>query len=103
MRFISINVNDRDAYKLGALPIVADARLALSALLELGFKLGFSLKRLGKQSPLRKNSWENIKSTEVFIQHAGQKMSQGHLIGILNDEMDEGDVLVAQPGPFLRI
>lgn len=32
VRFISINVCSRDAHKLGALPIAADARLALNAL-----------------------------------------------------------------------
>ena len=32
VRFVSVNVNGRDAYKLGALPITADAKLALKAL-----------------------------------------------------------------------
>ncbi|MEC8284072.1 MAG: thiamine pyrophosphate-binding protein, partial [SAR324 cluster bacterium] len=99
VRFISINVNDRDAYKLGALPIVADARLALSALLEAGIQAGIQpQKDWVNKVRFEKGSWENIKNTEVFIQHAGEKMSQGHLIGILNDEMDEDDVLVAAAG-----
>ena len=99
VRFISINVNDRDAYKLGALPIVADARLALSALLGAGIQAGIQpQKDWVNKVRFEKNSWGNIKNTEDFIQHAGEKMSQGHLIGILNDEMDEGDVLVAAAG-----
>ncbi|MEC8360477.1 MAG: 3D-(3,5/4)-trihydroxycyclohexane-1,2-dione acylhydrolase (decyclizing), partial [SAR324 cluster bacterium] len=99
VKFISINVNDRDAHKLGALPIVADARLALSALLEAGIQAGIQTQKdWVNKVRFERNSWENIKNTEVFIQHAGEKISQGHLIGILNDEMNEGDVLVAAAG-----
>ena len=99
VKFISINVNDRDAYKLGALPIVADAKLALSAMLEAGIQAGIQpQKDWVNKVRFEKDSWEKIKRTDVFIQHADEKMSQGHLIGILNDEMDEGDVLVAAAG-----
>ena len=99
VKFISINVNGRDAYKLGALPIMADAKLALSALLESGTTAGVHPQNdWVNKVRLEKISWDNIKFTEVYTQHAGEKMSQGHLIGILNDEMDEGDVLVAAAG-----
>ena len=99
VKFISINVNGRDAYKLGALPITADAKLALSALLESGTTAGVHPQNdWVNKVRLEKISWDNIKFTEVYTQHAGEKMSQGHLIGILNDEMDEGDVLVAAAG-----
>ena len=99
VKFISINVSGRDAYKLGALPITADAKLALSALLEYGTTAGVQPQNDWVNIVrLEKISWDNIKLTEVYTQHAGEKMSQGHLIGILNDEMDEGDVLVAAAG-----
>ena len=100
VKFISINVNDRDAYKLGALPIVADAKLALSDLLEAGIQAGIQpQKDWVNKVHFEKDSWENIKNTEVFIQHVGEKISQGHLIGILNDEMDEGCLLYTSPSP----
>ena len=99
VKFISINVSGRDAYKLGALPITADAKLALSALLEYGTTAGVQPQNdWVNKVRLEKISWDNIKLTEVYTQHPGEKMSQGHLIGILNDEMDEGDVLVAAAG-----
>ena len=99
VKFISINVSARDAYKLGALPITADAKLALSALLESGTTAGVQPQNdWVNKVRLEKISWDNIKLTEVYTQHAGEKMSQGNLIGILNDEMDEGDVLVAAAG-----
>ena len=99
VKFISINVSARDAYKLGALPITADAKLALSALLEYGTTAGVQPQNdWVNKVRLEKISWDNIKLTEVYTQHAGEKMSQGNLIGILNDEMDVGDVLVAAAG-----
>ena len=99
VKFISINVSGRDAYKLGALPITADAKLALSSLLEYGTSAGVQPQNDWVNIVrLEKISWDNIKLTEVYTQHAGEKMSQGHLIGILNDEMDVGDVLVAAAG-----
>ena len=99
VKFISINVSGRDAYKLGALPITADAKLALSALLEYGTSAGVQPQNDWVNIVrLEKISWDNIKLTEVYTQHPGEKMSQGHLIGILNDEMDVGDVLVAAAG-----
>ena len=39
-----------------------------------------------------------VKSTEVFVNHPDEKMSQGYLIGILNEEMKEGDTLLAAAG-----
>jgi 3D-(3,5/4)-trihydroxycyclohexane-1,2-dione acylhydrolase (decyclizing) len=99
VKFICINVNGRDAYKLGALPIIADAKLALEALVEAGIKARIQPKNAWlSKVRYEKASWDNIKRTEVFTQHAGEKMSQGHLIGILNDEMNKGDILVAAAG-----
>ena len=40
VRFISLNVKSHDAYKQGALPILADAREGLRALAEAGAKAG---------------------------------------------------------------
>ena len=99
VKFISINVNGRDAYKLGALPITADAKLSLEALQQEGAKEGIQPQREWVfKAKYEKESWENLKLKEVFTQYREEKMSQGHLIGILNDEMDESDILVAAAG-----
>ena len=99
VKFISINVNGRDAYKLGALPITADAKLSLEALQQEGAKVGIQPQREWVfKAKYEKESWENLKLKEVFTQYREEKMSQGHLIGILNDEMDESDILVAAAG-----
>ena len=99
VKFICINVNSRDAYKMGALPITADARLALKAMTEAGNTKGLApnAEWVAKANAARQG-WKDIKKTDVFIQHSGEKMSQGQLVGILNEEMSAGDTLVGAAG-----
>tara|TARA_B100000674_G_scaffold138324_1_gene108078 strand:- start:4006 stop:5901 length:1896 start_codon:yes stop_codon:yes gene_type:complete len=99
VKFICINVNGRDAYKLGALPLTADATLALQSLSVAGVEASIqpNFDWVTKAHAERK-SWERVKSTEVFVNHPDEKMSQGYLIGILNEEMKEGDTLLAAAG-----
>ena len=99
VKFICVNTNERDAFKLGALPVVADAKLALEALTEAGIESGLRANEdwLALAAKER-DAWEQVKRDEVFVQHPGERMSQGQLIGILNQEMGEGDTLVAAAG-----
>jgi 3D-(3,5/4)-trihydroxycyclohexane-1,2-dione acylhydrolase (decyclizing) len=99
VKFISINVNGRDAYKLGALPLTSDAKLALSALTDAAKAGGVRANTdWVARANVERTTWEDTKRTQVFVQHDGEKMSQGQLIGILNDEMTEGDTLLAAAG-----
>ena len=69
VKFISINVNGRDAYKLGALPITADAKLSLEALQQEGAKVGIQPQREWVfKAKYEKESWENLKLKEVFTE-----------------------------------
>lgn len=99
VRFISINVNHRDAYKLGALPIAADAKLALGELTEAGTALGLkpNAEWLDRVTA-RKSGWEDMKRTEIYVRHPGERISQPQVIGILNDHMQTGDTLVSAAG-----
>jgi len=99
VRFICINVNGRDAYKLGALPVTADAKLALLAMTDAA--------KTAKVKPNpdwvstaknRSEEWTRVKRTEIFAQHLGEAISQGQVIGVLNTEMRDGDILVAAAG-----
>ena len=99
VKFICINVNGRDAYKLGALPVTADAKLALVALSDAARQAG--MKPAGewaRQARAKRAAWENTKKSEVFVPHPGEKISQGQIIGVLNDVMKEGDTLLAAAG-----
>ena len=99
VKFVSINVNARDAYKLGALPLTADAKLSLTALTEAAASAGVQPNAAWVDAAKRQREhWEEVKRTDVFVQHPGEKVSQGQIIGILNDELKAGDTLVAAAG-----
>ena len=99
VEFVSINVNGRDAYKLGALPLTADAKLALAALTDAARGEGVTANlEWVSRAKAESQSWDDTKHNEVFVQRDDEKMSQGQLIGILNEEMSEGDTLIAAAG-----
>jgi 3D-(3,5/4)-trihydroxycyclohexane-1,2-dione acylhydrolase (decyclizing) len=99
VKFICINVNGRDAYKLGALPVTADAKLALSALIDGARQSNLKpLESWASYARAERAAWEKIKRNEVFVSHPGEKISQGQIIGVLNDVMTEGDTLLAAAG-----
>jgi 3D-(3,5/4)-trihydroxycyclohexane-1,2-dione acylhydrolase (decyclizing) len=108
VKFISINVCGHDAYKQGALPIVADAREALRVFTKVAQEAGI------KPNPdyLReiatvKAEWERQLEEEISRQVTGEAMSQGRLIRVLNEEAREGDTIIAAagtpPGDLIKI
>jgi len=99
VRFVSVNVNGRDAYKLGALPITADAKLALQALTDAGRAAGVTPNAdwVSKAQRLA-GDWEKTKREQIYVDRPGDEMTQAQVIGILNDEMQAGDVLVCAAG-----
>ncbi len=97
--FISINVCGHDAYKMGALPIVADAREALRALSKAASAAGIKPnKTYLKDVATSKDNWEKVLKDQVYKQHPGEAMSQGQLIGVVNEEAQSGDTIVAAAG-----
>ncbi len=99
VRFVSVNVNGRDAYKLGALPITADAKLALQALTEAARVAGVTVNEewVAKARRLA-GEWETTKREQIYVDRPGEAITQSQVIGILNDEMQDGDVLVCAAG-----
>jgi 3D-(3,5/4)-trihydroxycyclohexane-1,2-dione acylhydrolase (decyclizing) len=98
-QFININVCGHDAYKQGALPVIADARETLKVLLKSGKKAGVKpkigyMKAVGRI----KRAWEKRLKQEVYITRKNEAMSQGCLIGILNEEARAGDTVIAAAG-----
>ena len=99
VRFVSINVGTHDAHKIGAMPILADAREALRALTrEAGAAEVRPAPEYGGEVATRKAAWGELLRAEVFRERSNERMSQGHLIGIINDTMQGGDTLVAAAG-----
>ena len=99
VKFIGINVTGHDAYKNGALPILADAREALSALHQASQKAGLKPNQTYiEQARKAHQRWVRPIEKEAFTQVRGEAMSQGQLIKTLNDAARPGDTVVAASG-----
>jgi 3D-(3,5/4)-trihydroxycyclohexane-1,2-dione acylhydrolase (decyclizing) len=99
VRFLSINVSDRDAHKLGALPVVADAREALRALLEAakGSDLQPDPAYL-QEIAAEKAAWQRKLEREVYVTHPGEGLNQQHALHVLNEMAQPGDTVIAAAG-----
>jgi 3D-(3,5/4)-trihydroxycyclohexane-1,2-dione acylhydrolase (decyclizing) len=107
VRFVAVNVTDRDARKEGALPIVADAREALSALVAAATEAGVATSEEYREEVASlKERWLAVRAG-VAEQIPGEAMSQGQLILTLNDFLRPGDTVIAAaggpPGDLLKI
>ena len=101
VKFVAINVCGHDSHKLGALPIISDAREALRALHEAGTEAGISpdASYLDEVAAV-KQSWQELLQTDVFVQHPGEAMSEPHAIRTINEAAQAGDtILTAAGGP----
>ena len=109
MRFVSINVNAKDAAKQGALAVTADAREALVALTEWVRANGRITTHEYEATVLRhRRDWDALRSRAILGQdHRGEAMTQGQLIGVLNESARPGDTVIAAaggpPGDLLKI
>jgi 3D-(3,5/4)-trihydroxycyclohexane-1,2-dione acylhydrolase (decyclizing) len=97
MHMISINLCAHDAFKMGALPIVADAREALRELAQASQGV-HSDSTWGASVHEVRGEWERRLREEVLVDFPGEAMSQGQLIRILNEEAQAGDTIVAAAG-----
>jgi len=106
VRFIAINVCPHDAYKEGALPIVADARETLVALAKAAGGVTTDT-AYRTEIAAAKDAWAHRLRDEVYVQIPGEAMSQGQLIGTLNATARAGDTVIAAaggaPGDLLKL
>jgi 3D-(3,5/4)-trihydroxycyclohexane-1,2-dione acylhydrolase (decyclizing) len=107
VRFLAVNVWGRDAHKQGALPVVADARIALEMLTEAARSAGV---RTGDEYRSEvegaRRDWLDVRAG-LAEQAPGEAMSQGQLILTLNEVARPGDTVIAAagtpPGDLLKI
>jgi 3D-(3,5/4)-trihydroxycyclohexane-1,2-dione acylhydrolase (decyclizing) len=98
VRFASVNITDRDARKQSALPLVADAKLALAALREVAHDAGLTPRaEWTVQARAVKDEWLPIRAQALRPSGDGP-MTQGALIGILNEAARPGDTVIAAAG-----
>ncbi len=95
-RFVNVNVSEFDAGKQAALPLVGDARFILEELTESlkGFRVETSYS--ARLKSLRE-AWEK-EVHRIFHLAVGPPISQGEIIGTVNDIAAAGDVVVCAAG-----
>lgn len=99
VKFLNINVNGHDAYKQSALPLTADAREALRALL--GATQAFDIKPNSaylEEIAVEKEEWQKKLDTEVFVTHPGEVFNQQHALHVLNETAQPGDTVISAAG-----
>lgn len=99
VKFIGINVNDYDAFKQGALPILADAREALRALMSESESMEIIPNSAYlEEIAVAKQEWDAMLSKEVYLIHEGEIFNQHHAINVINNYAKPGDTIVAAAG-----
>jgi 3D-(3,5/4)-trihydroxycyclohexane-1,2-dione acylhydrolase (decyclizing) len=96
VRFVNINTAEFDAYKVGAIPVVADARVALE---QIGSALSghrASAEHAAEIAALRKE-WDAEVDRLFHLNHEG-KPAQSEVIGAIWEAAGERDVLVSAAG-----
>lgn len=98
VRFVSLNVCSADAFKLGALPVVGDARIALArlreGLAECGYQTGedYRAEVRGEQQTWRDALMRDLDS------RPGEAISQGQALRLLNERTGVDDVVITAAG-----
>jgi 3D-(3,5/4)-trihydroxycyclohexane-1,2-dione acylhydrolase (decyclizing) len=98
VRFVGVNVVARDAYKLGSLPVVADAKLALRAIADGLLEAGWRAPETWRERALEeRRRWEGELDADLAPRE-GERMSQGQVLRALNEATGAGDWLVVASG-----
>jgi 3D-(3,5/4)-trihydroxycyclohexane-1,2-dione acylhydrolase (decyclizing) len=122
VRFASVNVSPHDAGRLGATGIIADARAALAALADGASRAGLRASADWKDRAERVNGeWAAARAVALDPERAfdpaqagpdvvtttGANLTQGQVIGILQEQARDGDVVIAAaggpPGDLLKV
>jgi len=108
VKFIGVNVCERDAYKMGALPVIGDAREVLRALIAAGEAAGLKPNpALVQEVNSLNEAWHQRLHDAVYTPRPGAPMTQGQLIHVLNEVAQPGDTVIAAagspPGDLLKL
>lgn len=107
VRFVAVNVCDRDARKLAAHPIVADARQALTALHAAATSHGRVPSEEYRHEVLgRREAW-STQRRQALEEERPVAMTQARLIGVMQEESQPQDTIIAAaggpPGDLLKV
>lgn len=96
VRFININVASFDAYKHAAIPIVADARVAIEELAAALTDFAVAPEYRARVARFQAD-WDR-EVERVYAQHIGPPLSQSEVIGLVNTTSQPKDVVVCAAG-----
>jgi 3D-(3,5/4)-trihydroxycyclohexane-1,2-dione acylhydrolase (decyclizing) len=96
VRFVNINVADFDAYKVGAIPLIADARVALEQL-SVALASHKVSAAYAEEVAALKTEWEKEVDRLFHLDTTG-KPAQSEVIGALWDEAGDRDMIVSAAG-----
>ncbi len=107
VRFVGINVAPMDAHKLGAVPLVGDARATLQALSRALRQAGY---RTDEAYELRvrqlKREWDEAAEEQRRVAEP-DRLTQANVIGLVNEASEPRDVVVCAagslPGDLLKL
>ena len=99
VKFIGINVSGHDAFKQGALPVLADARKALKALHRKAKAAGVKPhKQWVRRAEKAYDAYRAHVQKVEFCTPRGRLLGQAHLVGIVNDMSQKGDIVIGASG-----
>jgi 3D-(3,5/4)-trihydroxycyclohexane-1,2-dione acylhydrolase (decyclizing) len=94
---VSVNVSSFDAHKLGAIDVVADAKLALNAITEELTAKGFQTSNDYRNEVVSKaGHWREAYLNS--LESTGELMTQGAIIRLVNEAAKAEDVVIAAAG-----
>ncbi len=96
VRFVNINVAEFDAYKVSAIPLVADAKLALEELMKVLANYDITVE-YGNHVTALKNQW-NAEVERLFHLQNQPRPAQSEVIGAIWETTGPRDVLVSAAG-----
>lgn len=108
VRFIGINVAAMDAYKLGALSLVGDARATLTALQDIVLEEGIArdMTTYAQEVSFLKREWDSLVDAQRALE-SSDSFTQAQAIGLVNKAAGERDVVVcaagSMPGDLLKL
>jgi len=96
VKFVNVNVGEFDANKQAALPLVGDAKVTLQELGEMlrGFHVEESYAR---RANLLREEWDK-EVDRIYSESWGPPISQGEVIGVVNEVSGARDVVVCAAG-----
>lgn len=107
VKFLSLNVNDFDAYKMNSLPVLCDAKLGLIAIGDILRSSGYKATYNG-EIEVAKKEWNKEVDRLYNKENGANGYSQLRALGIMNEELFEKDAIIigasgSLPGDLQRV